>query len=77
MTNKETLKTINYLLDINEDVYWKSSLYKVVRNTNNKLLVVCTKNGFTMSLQDTEIKDCGTHKWAIREHNLTNFNLIR
>tara|TARA_R110000744_G_scaffold275650_1_gene388485 strand:+ start:655 stop:888 length:234 start_codon:yes stop_codon:yes gene_type:complete len=77
MKNSDILKTINFLLNINEDVYWKSSLYKVVKDTNNKLIVICTENGFTMGLQNSELKDCGTHKWAIRENDLSNFKLIR
>ena len=44
---------------------------------NNKLIVICTENGFTMGLQNSELKDCGTHKWAIRENDLSNFKLIR
>ena len=77
MTNQEILKTINFLLDNNEDVYWSNSNYNVIREKNGTLLVVCNKNGFTMGLQNSELKDCGTHKWAIRENNLINFKLIK
>mgnify|MGYP003667141314 CR=1 FL=1 len=77
MTNSEILKTINFLLDNNENVYWKSSLYDVVRDTDGTLLVVCNENGFTSGLGNCDLKDCGTHKWAIRENNLVNFKLIR
>ena len=77
MTNQEILKTINFLLDNNEDVYWSNSNYNVIREKNGNLLVVCNKNGFTMGLQNSELKDCGTHKWAIRENNLINFKLIK
>ena len=77
MTNQEILKTIHFLLDNNENVYWKSSLYDVVREDNGNLLVVCNANGFTMGLHNSELKDCGTHKWAIRENDLYNFKLIK
>tara|TARA_R110001583_G_scaffold41335_2_gene131609 strand:+ start:16407 stop:16640 length:234 start_codon:yes stop_codon:yes gene_type:complete len=77
MTNQQIIKTINFLLDNKENVYWKSSLYDIVRESDGKLLVVCNSNGFTMGLQNSELKNCGTHKWAIRENNLLNFKLIR
>jgi hypothetical protein len=78
MTNQEILKTINFLLDNDENVYWKSSIYDVVRDSKNgELLVVCNQNGSTIGLSDSELKHCGTHKWAIRENGLYNFKLIR
>ena len=77
MKNSEILKTINFLLDNNENVYWKNSLYDVVRGTDGTLLVVCNENGYTTGLQNSDLKDCVTHKWAIRENNLFNFKLIR
>ena len=43
MKNSEILKTINFLLDSNENVYWKNSLYDVVRGTDGTLLVVCNE----------------------------------
>jgi|TARA_R100000781_G_scaffold13581_2_gene11685 hypothetical protein len=75
-SNKEILKTINFLLDNNETVFWSNQNYEVKRETNGKLIVVCTSNGFTVGLQNCEIKDCGTDKWTIREYNLKNFNCI-
>ena len=76
MSNKNILKTINFLLNINEDVYWSNSNYQVKKDTNNNLIVVCTKNGYTTPLENSDLKDCGTHKWAIRENDLYDFKLI-
>jgi len=76
MSNKNILKTINFLLNINEDVYWLNSNYQVKKDTNNNLIVVCTKNGYTTPLDKSDLKDCGTHKWAIRENDLYDFKLI-
>jgi len=77
MTNQDILKTINFLLSINEDVYWSNSNYKVEKDTDNKLIVVCTINDYTTPLTNCDLKECGTHKWAIRENDLMNFKLIR
>ena len=74
--NKEILKTINFLLDNNEQVFCGNQNYEVVRESNGKLLTVCSSNGFTCGLQNSELKDCGTSKWTIREHNLINFKMI-
>ena len=77
MSNKNILKTINFLLNINEDVYWSNTNYQVKKDSDNKLIVVCTNNGYTTALTNCDLKDCGTHKWAIRENNLINFKLIK
>jgi hypothetical protein len=77
MSNKNILKTINFLLNINEDVYWSNTNYQVKKDNDNKLIVVCTNNGYTTPLTNCDLKDCGTHKWAIRENNLINFKLIK
>ena len=74
--NTEILKTINFLLNINEDVYWSNSNYRVKKDTNNNLIVVCAINGYTTPLTNCDLKDCGTHKWAIRENDLYNFKHI-
>lgn len=76
LSNKEILKTINFLLDNNETVFWSNQNYEVKRESNGKLIVVCTSNGFTSGLQNAELKECGTDKWTIREYNLKNFNCI-
>ena len=77
MSNQEILNTINFLLNINEDVYWSNSNYQVKKDTNNELIVVCSINGYTTPLTNCDLKKCGTHKWAIRENSLYNFNLIK
>ena len=77
MSNKNILKTINFLLNINEDVYWSNTNYQVKKDSDNKLIVVCKNNGYITPLTNCDLKDCGTHKWAIRENNLINFKLIK
>tara|TARA_R110002020_G_C15690142_1_gene719746 strand:+ start:183 stop:416 length:234 start_codon:yes stop_codon:yes gene_type:complete len=76
MTNQEILKTINFLLSINEDVYWSNSNYKVKKDADKKLIVVCDINDYTTPLTNCDLKKCGTHKWAIRENDLYNFKMI-
>ena len=74
--NTEILKTINFLIDIKEEVYWSNTNYKIVRESNGNLLVVCKQNGFTSGLTNCDLSKCGTHKWAIRENDLFNFKHI-
>jgi len=74
--NIEILKTINFLLNINEDVYWSNTNYNIVRESNGNLLVVCKLNGYTTGLQNSDLSECGTHKWTIRENDLYNFKHI-
>jgi len=74
--NTEILKTINFLIDIKEEVYWSNTNYNIVRESNGNLLVVCKINGFTSGLTDCDLSECGTHKWAIRENDLFNFKHI-
>jgi|TARA_R100000081_G_scaffold66100_1_gene34007 hypothetical protein len=77
MSNKNILETINFLLNNNEDVYWSNSNYHVKKDSKtNKLIVVCIENGYTTPLEKEDIKDCGTHKWAIREYDLYDFKFI-
>lgn len=68
LTKKDYLQKINWALDNNIEVNWKSDNYRLFRDSSNAIIVECVSNGFCMGLQDSEIMDCCINKWDIREN---------
>tara|TARA_R110000803_G_scaffold175543_1_gene238080 strand:- start:184 stop:456 length:273 start_codon:yes stop_codon:yes gene_type:complete len=67
---QDRLDDIKLLLDNNEFVAWKNDLYQLTYNSANKneILVVCTENDYTTGLCESDILDCYTDKFTIREN---------
>jgi|TARA_R100001440_G_scaffold75700_1_gene103654 hypothetical protein len=72
LTQKEIdrLDDIKLLLDNNEFVAWESDMYELRYKSldNKKILVVCIENGYTTGLCQSDILQCYTDKWTIREN---------
>tara|TARA_R110001583_G_scaffold74273_1_gene205801 strand:- start:951 stop:1187 length:237 start_codon:yes stop_codon:yes gene_type:complete len=67
-----TILQLNNLLDKNIEVYWNNDSYIVKREENGNLIIVCSDNGFTSSLDEDDLEDCGINKWDARELGFAN-----